>query len=371
MTAQVVSRPSTYDYEDLRGRTFEILDALGGGGMGAGSRVLIKPNLLQSAGPKEAIVTHPLLVRAVVEYCLRAGARPAVYDSPAIGSFEKILRDGGFKQALAGLDVVCLPFETSVKTDIGPPFGAIELAPEPLEADLVINLPKLKTHGQMLLTLAVKNLFGCVVGYRKPEWHLRAGIDKILFARLLVLIAERIRPGLTLLDGILALEGDGPGKGGIPREVGVLIGSRDPLAVDLAVCCLLGLPPETLPVLKVADDLGLLPPAWEVDGPLPVLSDFRLPVMEPLVFGPAVLHGLARRYLLQRPVADPGICKLCGECIRICPAKAIVCQGKTLRFNYAACIRCYCCLEICPFGAIRKRDNWAARVVRAVGERVL
>lgn len=368
---RVIVRSATYDYEPLRRQVFDILDALGGTAIEAGSRVLIKPNLLQPAGPQEAILTHPLVVRAVVEYCLRAKARPAIYDSPAIGSFEKILRDGGFKQALAGLDVTCRPFEASVRADIGPPFGAIDLAPEPLEADLVINLPKLKTHGQMLLTLGVKNLFGCVVGYRKPEWHLRAGIDKALFARLLVLISRKIQPALTLLDGVLALEGDGPGKGGTPREVGVLIGAQDPLAVDLAVCRLLGVPPEALPVLKAADELGFLPPDWEVDGPLPTVGDFRLPVMEPLVFGPAAFHGLARRYLLQRPLPDMEACKLCGECVKICPAQAIVRQGKALHFDYAACIRCYCCLEICPYGAIHKKDNWAARIVRAIGERVL
>ena len=206
----VIVRPSAYVYEELKPRFDEIMDALGGHVIQPGSRVLIKPNLLSPAKPGEAILTHPLMVRAAVEYVLAKGARPTISDSPAIGSFERILRESGIREALAGLDVEIRPFEESVSVDVGPPFGRIELAKEALEADSIINLPKLKTHGQMLLTLGVKNLFGCVVGYRKPEWHMRAGVDKAMFARLLILIAQRIRPAFTVLDGILALEGDGP-----------------------------------------------------------------------------------------------------------------------------------------------------------------
>jgi uncharacterized protein (DUF362 family) len=235
----VIVRPSTYKSKDIRARFFEIMDTLGGAEIPPGSRVLLKPNLLSPAKPEEAVLTHPLVIRAAVEYVLARKALPLVYDSPAMGPFEKILRDGGIRASLEGLDVACRPFQESEMVDIGPTFGEIDLAREVLEADVIINLPKLKTHGQMLLTLGVKNLFGCVVGYRKPEWHMRAGVDKAMFARLLVLIARRIRPAFTVLDGVLAMEGEGSGKGGVPRHIGVLMGSREPLALDMAVCRML------------------------------------------------------------------------------------------------------------------------------------
>ena len=367
----VIVRTATYTYTELRPRFFDIMDALGGKDICPGSRVLIKPNLLSPAKPKQALLTHPSLIRAAVDYVLERKAVPQVCDSPAIGPFEKILRDNGIREALADSNVPCRPFEASIPVDIGPPFGTIELAKEAVEADTVINLPKLKTHDQMLLTMGVKNLFGCVVGYRKPEWHMRAGVDRTLFARLLVLIARRIRPSYTVLDGILAMEGEGPGKSGIPREIGVLMGATDPLAVDLAVCRMLGLPPAVVPTLRVASDMGLLSEDLTVDGQWPEVNDFVLPPMENLVFGPESFQRLARLYLLQRPVPDMNLCKLCGECLKICPAKAIEKDGRRLLFHYDQCIRCYCCQEICPSGAIRKKDNRMARAVRAVAERIL
>lgn len=367
----VIVRTSTYDYSELRPLFFGIMDALGGGNIRPGSKVLIKPNLLSPAKPNQALLTHPAIIRAAAEYVLERKAVPQVFDSPAIGPFEKILRDNDMKEALSALNVPCRPFEASIPVDIGAPFGTIELAKEAVEADTIINLPKLKTHDQMLLTLGVKNLFGCVVGYRKPEWHMRAGVDRALFARLLVLIAGRIRPSFTILDGILAMEGEGPGKSGIPREIGVLMGATEPLAIDLAVCRMLGIPPTVVPTLRVATDMGLVPADLTVDGQWPDVKDFVLPHMENLVFGPDSFQRLARLYLVPRPMPDMDLCKLCGECVKICPAKAIERAGQTLQFHYDRCIRCYCCQEICPYGAIRKKDNQLARAVRAVAERIL
>lgn len=367
----VIVRSATYAYEELRFRFFEIMDALGGKNIRRGSQVLIKPNLLSPAKPAQALLTHPHFIRAAVEYVLERQAYPVVSDSPAMGYFEKILRDNEIKTALAGLDAPCRPFEASVPVDIGPPFGAIDLAQEAIKAETIINLPKLKTHGQMLLTLGVKNLFGCVVGYRKPEWHMRAGVDRAMFARLLVLIARRIRPAFTVLDGILAMEGEGPGKSGIPREIGVLMGATDPMAVDLAVCRMLKIHPAAVPTLLAAGEMGLLSDDLDVDGQWPAVDGFAFPTLENLVFGPEAWQRFTRLYLLQRPVPEMDRCKLCGECIKICPAKAIERTGQTLQFRYDQCIHCYCCQEICPYGAIRKKDNRVARTVRAVAERLL
>lgn len=369
--SQVMVRHATYDDGALKALIFELMESMGGGTIRRGSRVLIKPNLLSPAKPEHAVLTHPALVRAAVEYVLARGARPLIADSPAIGSFDSILRMSGIRDALRDLEVECRPFQNSVRVDIGEPFGSIEIAEEALDADAIINLPKLKTHSQMLLTLAVKNLFGCIVGYRKPEWHMRAGADRQAFAKLLVRIARTLRPSFNILDGILALEGEGPGRGGVPRPAGVILAGGDPFAVDFVVCRMIGIAPEELPILKAAADMGNPVAAPECDGPLPEIRGFRLPRLTPLMYGPKSLHGFIRRQLLQRPVCDDKTCRMCSECWKICPAGAITPEKAPLSFDYDRCIRCYCCFEVCPFGALRTAETAAGRLVRRAAERIL
>ena len=242
----VLFKNSSYGAADLGDTICNIMDGAGGDRIQPGTRVLIKPNFLLPAGPEKAITTHPLVVKAVVEYVLEKGAKPVVADSPGMGSFEKILRKGGYVDATGGLDVIFRPFRESVSVDIGEPFGTIQLAKEAIQSDFVINLAKLKTHAQMLLTLGVKNMFGCVVGLKKPEWHLKAGTDRAMFARLLVQICRAVGPGITIVDGITAMEGQGPGKSGTARELGLIAGSRNVYGLDMTLCKVLGLDPAML-----------------------------------------------------------------------------------------------------------------------------
>jgi uncharacterized protein (DUF362 family)/Pyruvate/2-oxoacid:ferredoxin oxidoreductase delta subunit len=330
----------------------------------AGDEVLIKPNLLLPAAPQKGILTHPLVVKAVVEYVLEKGGRPKIADSPAMGHIHRIYHEGGYARALAGLDVPFSVFQETVPVDIGAPFGRIEIAREAMETDAIINLPKLKTHAMMLLTLGVKNLFGCIVGMEKPEWHFRVGIDKTLFARLLVRISEAVKPSMTLLDGILALEGQGPGKGGTPRHVGLLIGSRQAPAIERAVCQMFGLPPHHLPILKELMQSGIWHEPLELHGDYVEVKGFQLPVQGPATLGPTFFQGFARQYLLARPEVDPDLCRMCGKCEAYCPAGAVTRQANHLHFDYERCIRCYCCVEVCPYGALRSKEPPAGKVYR-------
>lgn len=365
--SMVILRKATYNYDTLKPQIFEMLDFFCGSLIKKNSRVVIKPNLLTPASPDRAVLTHPLIVKASVEYVLQKGAHPQISDSPGTGSFEKILRESGIRDALTGLHVDPKEFETSLFIDIGEPFKHIEIAEDALKADVLINLPKLKTHTQMLLTLGVKNLFGCIVGLRKPEWHFRTGVDREMFAKLLVKIYKAVNPTVTILDGILAMEGQGPGKGGIPREIGVLIGSNDALAVDTFVCKIIGIDTDRLLTNKVAKEMGFFNEEIYVKGDrISEIKDFKLPQITPLVFGPKRLHRIMRKHLVQRPVCDDSICELCEECLQYCPANAISHDSKKIRFNYDACIRCYCCIEVCPQGALRAEETLPGKIVRKV-----
>jgi len=359
MSRVIVKQVSKYDYAVMAKAIRGIFDSCGGitEVVKPGQRVLLKPNLLGVSRPDDAIVTHPIVVRAVAELVLEAGAWPFVSDSPAMGTWKKLVVETGMVKALEGLDVPLYPFKRSKVVEAASPFKKIELAQEALEADVVINLPKLKTHSQMLLTLCVKNLFGCVVGMKKPEWHYRAGIHTDYFARLLVTIHNLVRPAFTILDGVLAMEGDGPGKSGTPRHLGVLMGGQDGVAVDIAVCHMIGLTPERLATNAVAiKEMGCRVDDIVLDGELPEVRGFKLPETGGLLFGPKFLHKWLRKYFLRRPESDRQMCKLCGECWKYCPALAI--QGhkkKQLAMDYNKCIRCFCCVEVCPFGAMKTK----------------
>lgn len=343
-----------------------MLEMFGGGSIKRGSVVLVKPNLLGPAAPEAAMVTHPHVVRAAVEYVLEKGAYPQVSDSPAMGSFEKVLEKSGIKDALRGYAVTFKEFRESAVVNVGEPFKKIEIASDAVNASFIINLPKLKSHTQMLLTLGVKNMYGCIVGLRKPEWHFRTGVNRFLFAKLLVQTCMVVNPAVTVLDGILAMEGQGPGRGGMPRSLGVLIGSDKPVSLDVAVCRMLGIDPYTLMTNRAALDMGLVDGGMELEGEVPSVRNFKFPEITPLVFGPKNMHGFMRRHLVQRPVCNETLCRRCGECWRYCPARAISLRGRRLSFDYDKCIRCYCCLEVCPHGALRAEEPQIGRVIKQI-----
>jgi uncharacterized protein (DUF362 family)/Pyruvate/2-oxoacid:ferredoxin oxidoreductase delta subunit len=362
--SKVIVRKADYNYKTLKPAVFEIMDAAGGDMIQNNSRVVIKPNLLAPAPSHKAMVTHPLIIKATVEYVLDRGAKPQISDSPPYKSIDSVLQESGIKAALHGLDVTYRDFISTVRVDIGAPFRKIEIAEDALTADFLINLPKLKTHTQMLMTLAVKNLFGCIVGPKKAEWHFRAGVDIEMFATLLFKIYRAVNPSMTIMDGILAMEGQGPGSSGEPRELGVLIGGRDALSIDIAVCNMLGIKPEMVLTNKVARDHGHEADCPLIEGHLPEIHNFKLPVITPAVFGPEWLHGFVRRHITRRPVCDSNSCRHCGDCWKYCPAHAITADNKTIHFDYDTCIRCYCCIEVCPHGALRSRETLSGRITR-------
>ncbi len=342
-----------YDYSLIRPAFFEMMGTIGSLKIAANDTVLIKPNFLTHAKPEQAVVTHPLIVKAAVEYVLEMGGRPRISDSPASGSVKKIMKAGGFDEALKGLDVEIAEFEDYVKVDVGEPFGEIEIARDAMETDHIINLPKFKTHVMMLMTLGVKNLFGCIVGLKKPAWHLKTGVDGDYFARLLVKIYAAVNPTVTIIEGILGMEGQGPGKSGVPRQIGVLIGSQNSVCADIGACRMVRMRPESLFTTKAAIEMGLALSEIDVRGEFFEIDGYKMPIRWSPSGGPAFIQRFTRRHLTQRPVVDPEACKLCGDCWTYCPAKAIEKKDDSLVFDYDKCIRCYCCIEVCHHAALK------------------
>ncbi len=331
------------------------------GGMAAfvapGQRVLLKPNLLYPKTPEAAVTTHPAVVRAVAEAVLAAGGRVSLGDSPTVTSFEATLERSGIGAVMEELGIGPVPFRTPKEVEAAPGsvYTRLELSSEVLSFDRVINLPKLKTHGQMTLTLGVKNLFGCVVGMAKPAWHLRAGSD-MRFADLLLDVARTVAPCLTVMDGITGMEGNGPGSG-TPRDLGLLAASPDPLALDFALAELLGVDEGKVPILMRACERLLAPRdiAYPRLSPAETgVEDFRLP---PTVSGlqwalPGFIRRPLRRSLSTYPVIDHEKCTLCERCREVCPAGAMGREAGGMRVDRRRCIGCFCCQELCPAAAL-------------------
>ncbi|NNF97770.1 MAG: DUF362 domain-containing protein [Desulfobacteraceae bacterium] len=361
---KVFVQKTAYDYDRIKPVVFNMLDTIATDRIGSGTKVLIKPNLLMPAHPDTAICTHPLVVKAACEYVLHRGGRPQISDSSAIGSFSKVLGTGGYAAVLKGLDVTAKAFSKTVRVNIGEPYGTVDIARDAMETDVIINLAKLKTHTQMMLTLGVKNLFGCVVGSQKPEWHLRAGADTAFFAQLLVRIHEAVGPTFTIVDGVLAMEGQGPGRRGTARPLGILVGGENTHAVDKVICILLGIEPTRLYTYAAAEQLNVFDGRVHINGDLSIVDDYEFSELGPLIYGPVLLHKHIRKHLIQRPVSLKALCNSCGDCWRHCPAKVITDQKKGVTFDYDGCIRCYCCIEVCPRGAIAAKQPFIGKLVR-------
>jgi len=333
-----------------------------------GHHVLLKPNLLYGKSPEKAVTTHPAIVKGVIEIVREAGGVPFIGDSPSIGSLMKAAEKAGIKAAADEMKCPLVEFNRPVlpPNGKGKIFKQLEIDQTVLEAEVIINLPKLKTHSLMLLTLGVKNLFGCIPGPRKALWHLKAGEDRKTFAQILVDLYQVIQPSLTLLDGIVGMEGNGPNSGR-PVPLGLILASGDSLSLDQIVCDLLGISRKSLLTNRVAFGQGLGKDKIDVVGERVEdvkISNFQFPTLsQPDWNLPGFLTKALKNAFTSRPVIEEEICKACDRCEEICPPKALARKGKDLIFDYEQCIRCFCCLEVCPEGAISIKPGWALRLL--------
>ncbi len=331
-----------------------------------GDRVLVKPNLLGAYAPEKRVTTDPEVVRAVCELVMEAGGRPFIGDSPAMVSFKRAAEKSGIARVAQDLGIEAGALDTPKPAPMpaGALFKHVEIASQALDADVIINLPKLKTHCQMLLTLGVKNLFGTVVAQRKAEWHHMTGLNRDTFAALHLDIYQALRPALTLLDGVWAMEGHGPSNGR-PRRLGLVAAAADAVALDLSVCRLLDVPLRHFPLYRVARSRGARgPDQLRFNGDPPAafrVGRFDTPKLDSVGLLPARLTSLTERFLVSRPVQQGEECAGCGQCAAICPAGAVQAASGKIVFDYERCIRCYCCQEVCPCDSIGFKQGLLVR----------
>src|SRR4030043_1323243 len=278
-----------------------------------GNRVLLKPNLLYGKSPEKAVTTHPSILRGMIQIVREAGGIPFIGDSPSVGSLMKTAEKAGIKAVADEMNCPLVDFSRPVLPPKGGgnTFKQLEVDQAVLEADVVINLPKFKTHSLTLLTLGVKNLFGCVPGSKKPLWHLKAGKDQKTFAKILVDIYEVIRPSLTVLDGIVGMEGNGPNSGR-PIPIGLILASGGSLSLDQIVCDLLGISRESLLTNQVAIEQGMGKETIEVLGEKVEdvrISSFQFPTLSQIDWGlPGFLRKALKNALTSKPVIDEEVC---------------------------------------------------------------
>jgi uncharacterized protein (DUF362 family)/Pyruvate/2-oxoacid:ferredoxin oxidoreductase delta subunit len=318
------------------------------------ARVLLKPNLLYGRPPESAVTTHPAVIRALGELLVDRGCTVYVGDSPGYESTEKALRASGIMEVMEGLGMGVARFEGRIvkKWKGVSPYKAFTLGEDPRSFDAVINLPKFKSHTMMGLTMGVKNTFGFVPSKEKARWHLRAGKDRLLFASVLIDIHNIVNPSLTMLDGVMGMDGEGPGSGRA-RHFGLIAMSRDAYALDDVMEGLVGVS-STLPISEVARKHGLIRKYEVVDFGAPLVEGFAMARTTDTDWAlPAFAKRVLTRLFVKKPKVRKALCKGCGLCATICPACALVLSDGLPVFDYRKCIRCYCCQEMCPEGGIR------------------
>jgi uncharacterized protein (DUF362 family)/Pyruvate/2-oxoacid:ferredoxin oxidoreductase delta subunit len=344
-----------------------------------GQRVLVKPNLLLASDPARAAVTHPLVVRAVVRLVQEAGGQVLIADNPFVIPVHRRGWQTLFDRT--GLSAVAAETGAVLNTEIvheqrphpaGELVKLVDTTRFLTSADVVISLPKLKTHGFMRFSGAVKNLFGTVPGATKSGYHVKLQtVD--CFADMLLDLVSFVRPALTVMDAVVGMDGNGP-SAGRPFPIGAILAGPDPVAVDVAAVALVGHVPASVPTIARAMRRG-----WSTGRPADLLvlgealdalrvDGFHMPAGGRSSMD--LVPGFLQRWAARQMVANPRVserCVGCGLCIEHCPVQTIGWVEGQAKIDLARCIRCYCCHELCPEQAIDLHQPWIARTLARRG----
>lgn len=360
----------SYEEHILEPRVQNLLELLGGLDrfIKPGSKVLLKPNLISAKDPARAITTHPELVAAVARQVRNLGADVIVGDSPggAKRGIRRVWENTGMLAMAKREGLELVNFEAAGVEKFQCNGRAYYLSKPAVEADFIINLPKLKTHVLTLLTGAVKNVFGLVPGFRKGNYH-KEYPKPHHFAEVIVDILSLKTPVLTIMDAVLSMEGDGPSSG-TPRWTNLLLGSHDPVAVDAVASEIIGLKPDRVPTTRIASEAGLgigYLEAINIVGEAlesVKIPDFKLTSNRKMELLPGGVVAILGPFIWIRPAIDAGTCTKCSTCVNSCPTGALRLGGDKIPiFDYDLCISCWCCHELCPSKAIYVNKSWLAR----------
>lgn len=376
MSNVAIVRCESYEPSEVKTAVQKGLDLLGGVQRYAkkDEKILFKANLLVGDAPEKCVNTHPAVLRAVGEIFKTTGAKLSYGDSPAFGSALAASKKIGMYEVANEIGIELSEFQpgTEVYFEKGIQNKKFTIANAVLESDGVISLPKMKTHGLEKFTGAIKNQFGCIPGLLKGEFHVRIP-DALKFATMLVDLDRFVHPRLYIMDGIYAMEGNGP-RGGTPRKMNVLLFSEDPVALDSTACRLINLDPALVPtniegqkaghgtydsneIVLLGDDLQSF-----------VCKDFNVDRSPLKPFKAKGLLTFFSNRFVAKPIINVEKCIKCGVCINVCPTepKSVDWQNgnhsKPPVHNYRTCIRCYCCQELCPEKAITLKKPFLRNV---------
>lgn len=364
-TKVALARCTNYSPEQVDAAINKTMDILGGieSFIKPQSKVLIKPNLLTDSEPHECITTHPRVVESVIRLVKKTNSEIYVGDSPGVIGQNKVIdrvyEATGIKEVCRRQKVEMVYFDKAILKNGIPITEWVE------RCDYIINVPKFKTHGLTKLTAGVKNLFGLVMGMHKVKLH-KDYFNASDFSKKLVDIFELAKPTLTIVDAIVALEGDGPGTAGVKTNMELILASQDAVAIDSILAKIMGILPEDVPTTKEArrrrlgeSDLHNIDVMGEELGKF-IDSNFKLPktsFISNLPSMPKPLLKIAQSLLWHKMKVVKEDCKSCKRCIEICPGGAIHLKGEKAFINPRKCILCSCCQEICPHNAITVKKS--------------
>lgn len=329
-------------------------------------QVLLKPNFLAPSPVERAVCSHPAVIGAAAEIAAEMGGVVKAGDSPGLSSVFKVAQSCGAAQVLENLNVPLVSFEEPVEVKF--PEGRIcrsfPLARPVVETELIISLARVKTHNLTRYTGAVKNLYGCVSGRHKAELHLRYN-DVDHFSQMLADLLGLIKPALSVVDGIVSMEGSGP-RNGNPRSTGFMVISEDAVAADAVACSLVGIDPQKVLHLKYAGEMGYgIHKINQLEIVGDSLLDLKVKGFKQAPGSSIIMKGfnhpfvarVLRDFFVPMPDIISQKCKGCSVCADHCPA-GVISMEKKAYINQNGCIRCYCCQELCPHEAVRLKRRF-------------
>ena len=363
-----ITRCGSYEPMAVQEAVRRAVDLIGGIGafVGRGSKVLIKPNMLGPHTPEEGVCTHPEVVRAVVRLVKKAGGDPIVGDSPgtffATHNKQEVLEKTGIKRVADEEGVPSLTFDKSIIVN------GIPITRLARDCDVIVNLPKIKTHVLTKMTCAVKNMFGMVTGVHKVELHRNSPSPRD-FVKRVADVYEVSKPHLSIVDGIVGMQGDGPSWGEL-RDIGLVLAGADAVSVDAVVSDIVGLPfaqdISLNEVVRRGLGEGLIENIEVLGEPLDAvrIPDFKHSQTSRISTNvPSPVARLAAGLLNFVPFIKNDVCKRCRVCVECCPVDAITLGKEMSIIDNAKCVKCFCCYEMCPHRAIMIKKNFFARLL--------